>query len=85
MRPDGGIAQDIEAWYETGVKTPIVILSSALRNRMAASQRAIEALQCGPLALHANHSFNLQIPTIIKNQYRLNQYTYSKCNLLELG
>ena len=39
------VREGIEAWYETGVKTLIVVPSSAMGNQMAALQEVIEALR----------------------------------------
>ena len=39
------VREGIEAWYETGVKTLIVVPSSAKGNQMVALQEVIEALR----------------------------------------
>jgi hypothetical protein len=39
------VREGIEAWYETGVKTLIVVPSSAKGNQMVAFQEVIEALR----------------------------------------
>jgi hypothetical protein len=39
------VREGVEAWYDTGLKTPIIVPSSANGNQMVALQETIEAFR----------------------------------------
>jgi hypothetical protein len=43
----GAVREGLEAWYEAGVRTPILVPSSAVGNQLAAFQELFDAFAVG--------------------------------------